>query len=61
MEGLHAVGGHLLKYKYQIFVLCMMCILYMCYNVIRIVCVYCMYVLLSLPHEYVYEHNVMSV
>jgi hypothetical protein len=55
MEGLHAVGGYLLKYKYQIFVLCMMRILYMRYNVMRIVCVYCMYVLLSLPHEYVYE------
>jgi hypothetical protein len=51
MEGLHVVGGHLLKDKYQIFVLCMMCIVYMCYNVIIIVCVYCMYVLLSLPHK----------
>jgi hypothetical protein len=61
MEGLHIIGGHLLKYKYQIFVLYMMCILYMCYNVIIIVCVYCMYVLLLLPHGYVYEHNVVSI
>jgi hypothetical protein len=48
---MHKFGGHLLKDKYQIFVLCMMCIVYMCYNVTRIVCVCCMYVLLSLPHE----------
>jgi hypothetical protein len=42
--GLHAVGGHLLKYKYQISILCMMCILKTSYNVIRIVCIYCVYV-----------------
>jgi hypothetical protein len=35
--GLHAVGGNLLKDKYQIFVLCMMCILKSSYNVARIV------------------------
>jgi hypothetical protein len=61
MEGLSAVGFHLLKDKYQILVPYMMCILYMCYNVIKILCVYCMYVLLSLQHEYLYEHNVMTV
>jgi hypothetical protein len=26
MEGLHVVGGHLLKDKYQFFVRCMLCI-----------------------------------
>jgi hypothetical protein len=51
VEGLHAVGGHLLKDKYQIFVLCMMCILKSSYNVIRIVCIYCMYVLMLFLHE----------
>jgi hypothetical protein len=37
MGGLHIVGGHILKYKYQISVLCMMCILKSSYNVSRIV------------------------
>jgi hypothetical protein len=51
MEGLHVVGGHILKDKYQIFVLCMMCILKSSYNVIRIVCKYCMHVLMLFLHE----------
>jgi hypothetical protein len=51
VEGLHAVGGHLLKDKYQISVLCMMCILKSSYNVIRIVCIYSMYVLMLFSHE----------
>jgi hypothetical protein len=37
MGGLHIVGGHLLKDKYQIFILCMMCILKSSYNVVIIV------------------------
>jgi hypothetical protein len=61
MEGLHTVGGHLLKDKYQISVLCMMCILKSSYNVIIIVCIYCMYVLMLFPHEYVYEQNAITV
>jgi hypothetical protein len=39
VEGLHAVGGHILKDKYQILVLSMLCILKLSYNVVRIVCV----------------------
>ena len=39
MDGMHTVGGHILKDKYQIFVLCMMCILKSSYNVVRIICV----------------------
>jgi hypothetical protein len=34
---MHALSGHILKYKYQIFVLYMMSILKSNYNVIRIV------------------------
>jgi hypothetical protein len=49
--GLHTVGENILKYKYQIFVLCMMCILKSSYNVVRIVCVYFLYVLMLFPHE----------
>jgi hypothetical protein len=55
VEGLHPVGGHLLKYKYQIYVLCMMCIFKSSYNVIIIVCIYFMYVLMLFLHETVYE------
>jgi hypothetical protein len=51
VEGLHIVVGHLLKDKYQIFVLCMMCILKSSYNIIRIVFIYCMYVLMLFMHE----------
>jgi len=61
VEGMHAIGGHMLKYKYQIFVLCMMCILESSYNVIRIVWKYCMHVLMLFLHEYVYEHNFITI
>jgi hypothetical protein len=51
MEVLHAIGGHLLKYRYPILFISMLCILKSSYNVIRIVCIYCMYVLILFPHE----------
>jgi hypothetical protein len=51
MEVMYAIGGHVLQYKYPIFVLYMMCILKSSYNVIRIVCIYCMYVLMLFPHQ----------